>query len=65
LIHKNSRKTFLVLDHTKFSRAAHVRGGQIGEATKVFCDEKPPTRIMEILDRSGSELILCGRDGSE
>jgi len=65
LIHKNSRKTFLVLDHTKFSRAAHVRGGQIGEATKVFCDEKPPTRIMEILDKSGSELILCGRDGSE
>ena len=65
LIHKNSRKTFLVLDHTKFTRAAHVRGGQIGEASKVFCDQKPPTKIMKILNKSGSELILCGRNGSQ
>ena len=64
LIHKISRKTYLVLDHTKFVRAAHVRGGQIGEASKVFCDQKPPKKIMEILDKSGSELILCGWNGT-
>jgi DeoR family glycerol-3-phosphate regulon repressor len=63
LIHNNSRKTFLVLDHSKFSRAAHVRGGQIVEATKVFCDQQPPTKIMNILDKSGCEVVLCGRRG--
>ena len=63
LIHKNSRKTFLVLNHTKFTRAAHDRGGQIGEASKVLCDQKPPKKIMEILDKSGSELILCDWNG--
>ncbi|MCB2100469.1 MAG: DeoR family transcriptional regulator [Rhodobacterales bacterium] len=62
LIRENSRNTFLVLDHTKFGRAAHVRGGQIGEATKVFCESRPPTGIMEILDRSGAQLVIC--DGS-
>ena len=60
LIHKNSRKTFLVLDHTKFGRAAHVRGGGIGEATKVFCNAPPPDGILEILARSGTELVICG-----
>lgn len=65
LIHINSRKTFLVLDHSKFSSAAHVRGGQIGEATKVFCDQKPPKKIMKILDKSGCEVVLCGRNGIE
>ena len=63
LIHNNSRKTFLVLDHSKFSRAAHVRGGQIVEATKVFCDQQPPTKIMNILDKSGCEVVLCRRRG--
>ncbi len=64
LIHKNSRKTFLVLDHTKFGRAAHVRGGYIGEATKVFCNAHPPADILEILDNSGTQLVVCGGDGS-
>ncbi|MCB1858569.1 MAG: DeoR family transcriptional regulator [Gammaproteobacteria bacterium] len=59
LIHENSRATILVLDHTKFGRTAHVRGGQIGEATKVFCDTRPPKKIMEALEQSGSQLVIC------
>ena len=64
LIHKNSRKTFLVLDYTKFGRAAHVRGGSIGEATTVFCNARPPDGILETLANSGTELVICGEGGS-
>lgn len=59
LIRENSRTTFLVLDHTKFGRAAHVRGGHIGEATKVFCNAPPPEGIREVLAESGTELVIC------
>ena len=60
LINENSRESFLVLDHSKFGRTAHVRGGQIGEASKVFCDEQPPKQIVEALEKSGSQLVICG-----
>ena len=63
LIQDNSRSTFLVLDQSKFGRPAHVRGGNIGEATKVFCDSRPPERIVELLDRSGTELVVCSESG--
>lgn len=33
-IQSNCRQSFLVLDHTKFSRLAHVRGGLIGKDRK-------------------------------
>ena len=62
LIRQNSRKTFLVLDYTKFTRAAHVRGGNIAEATKVFCEKRPPENIVEILEASGTELVICGEE---
>jgi DeoR family glycerol-3-phosphate regulon repressor len=65
LIHENSRATILVLDHSKFGRTAHVRGGQIGEATKVFCDTQPPDNIVKILEKSGSQLVICGKDKTE
>ncbi|MCB1761504.1 MAG: DeoR/GlpR transcriptional regulator [Gammaproteobacteria bacterium] len=65
LIHENSRTTILVLDHSKFGRTAHVRGGQIGEATKVFCDAAPPGPILEVLRASDSELVICGEDDAQ
>ncbi|MCP5367918.1 MAG: DeoR/GlpR transcriptional regulator [Hyphomicrobiales bacterium] len=58
-IRDNSRASFLVLDHTKFGRGAHVRGGHIGDATKVFCDRRPPDDIVALLRRGGAELIVC------
>ncbi len=64
LIRENSRETFLVLDHTKFERAAHVRGGNVGEATKVFCNAYPPENILEILAGSGTELVVCGEEAA-
>ena len=58
-IRKNCRESFLVLDHQKFGRSAHVRGGHIRDASKVFCDKLPPDEICDILRRSSSELIIC------
>ena len=62
LIRENSRQTFLVLDSSKFGRLAHVRGGNIGESSKVFCDGPPPKRIAQGLKKSGTEFILCGAE---
>ena len=59
IIHANSRSAFLVLDHTKFGRAAHVRGGKIEEATKVFCDRTPAEAICGMLQQSGTHLVVC------
>jgi len=65
LVRDNSRETFLVLDHTKFGRPAHVRGGNIGEATKVFCDARPSDHILDILNESDAELVVCGNGVSQ
>jgi DeoR family glycerol-3-phosphate regulon repressor len=59
IIRANSRSAYLVLDHSKFGRAAHVRGGRIDEATKVFCDQPPPPDLRALLEKSGAQLILC------
>lgn len=58
-IRENSRASFLVLDSTKFGRTAHVRGGQIGEATKVFCERRPPEAIVTRLANAGAHLVVC------
>jgi DeoR family glycerol-3-phosphate regulon repressor len=65
LIRENSRMTFLVLDHTKFGRAAHVRGGHIGEATKVFCNARPPESILDVIAQSDTELVICQGNGPQ
>lgn len=62
LVRKNSRETFLVLDHSKFARHAHVRGGKISEATKVFCNASPPEYIAEILEQSQTQFVVCGKE---
>ncbi|ALE01677.1 DeoR/GlpR family DNA-binding transcription regulator [Candidatus Pseudothioglobus singularis] len=58
----NCRESLLVLDHEKFGRIAHVRGGQIEEVTKVFCDQNPPNEIIQIIDDSESQLIICDKE---
>ncbi|HCX86891.1 MAG TPA: DeoR family transcriptional regulator [Gammaproteobacteria bacterium] len=65
LIHENSRTTLLVLDHSKFGRAAHVRGGQITQVTKIFTDREPPAEIVSRIADSGAELVICGEEEVE
>lgn len=64
MIRENCRSVFLVLDHTKFGRAAHVRGGRIDEASKIFCDRMPPAAITAMLDRSAAQLIVCSGENA-
>ncbi len=64
VILENCRKGLLVLDHEKFGRTAHVRGGQIQDVTKVFCDQLPPEEICQLINDSESELIICDEQES-
>lgn len=58
----NCRRSFLVLDATKFGRAAHVRGGWISESDLVFCDRDPPAGTREAIERAGHRFVLCAED---
>ncbi len=62
-IRRNCRRSFLVLDASKFGRTAHVRGGWIAEADMVFCDREPPPAIRAAIDDAGHQFVLCG-DGA-
>lgn len=62
-IRRNARRAFLVLDASKFGRAAHVRGGWISEADLVFCDRDPPEAIRTLIERAGHEIVRCGAGG--
>ena len=61
LIQENSRHTYIVLDYSKFGRSAHVRGGHISQASKVFCDRTPPSSICNTLKNAGTELVISGQ----
>lgn len=58
-IRLNCRKAFLLLDATKFGRAAHVRGGHISDADVVFSDCTPPGPVADMLAAAGREFVLC------
>jgi DeoR family glycerol-3-phosphate regulon repressor len=59
VISQNCRTKVVVLDHTKFGRAAYVRGGHISDAVMVFCDVPPPAPIAEMIRDSGHELVIA------
>ena len=65
LTHENSRSTFLVLDHSKFGRSAHVRGGQITQVTKIFTDREPSREIIDRIDDSDAELVICDEESAQ
>ncbi|MFN2353287.1 MAG: DeoR family transcriptional regulator, partial [Desulfopila sp.] len=55
----NCRSSILVLDHTKFTRTAHVRGGFIGRVDQIFCEQKPLRHILAYLADAKTELVIC------
>lgn len=57
----NSRKIFLATDHTKFSRSAMVRLGNIAEIDTLFTDQNPPSALVEVLTKA--EVNLCVANG--
>lgn len=56
---ENSRKVFLVADHTKFGRNAMVRLGSITEIDALFTNQQPPQPLAEVLARSDVELFVA------
>ena len=56
---ENSRKVYLVTDHTKFGRNAMVRLGSIEEIDALFTDKRPPEELVEIMRRAGVALHVA------
>lgn len=48
---RNSRRVFLVADHTKFGRGAMVRLGSLDQVDAVFTDQAPPPPFNDVLAR--------------
>jgi DeoR family glycerol-3-phosphate regulon repressor len=57
----NSRRVFLVTDHTKFGRNAMVRLGNIAEIDALFTDRYPPQPLLELLERDEIQLFVAGK----
>ncbi len=62
-IRENSRVSFLVLDHTKFGRAAYVRGGAITDVDRVVCDRPPPPPLAALMRAAGTDLTVAAPEG--
>lgn len=56
---RNCRRSYLVLDASKFTRPAHVHGGRIDGVSAVFCEADPPERIRRMLDEANVGFIKC------
>lgn len=54
---RHCRKSYLVLDSSKFTRPAHVHGGRIDQVSAVFCEAEPPAAIRRMLDQSGVQFV--------
>jgi DeoR family glycerol-3-phosphate regulon repressor len=55
-----ARKTYLVADHSKFSRSAPVRIASMRSLSKVFTDAPPPARLKESCSDWGIQIVVCG-----
>jgi DeoR family glycerol-3-phosphate regulon repressor len=58
----NSRRVWLVCDHTKFGRNAMVRLGHVSELTAIFTDAPPPPPLMKLLKDNRVKLHLAPED---
>ena len=56
---QSCRRSYLVLDSSKFTRPAHVHGGRIDQVTAVFCEADPPPRIERMLEEANVDFIRC------
>ncbi len=54
---RNCRRSYLVLDSSKFTRPAHVHGGRIDQVSAVFCESDPPGGIRRLLDEAGVRFV--------
>jgi DeoR family glycerol-3-phosphate regulon repressor len=55
----NSRKVFLVADHSKFGRNAMVRLGTLLDLDAFFTDRKPPREIQKLIGENDIQLFIA------
>jgi DeoR family glycerol-3-phosphate regulon repressor len=54
---KRSRRSVLVIDHSKFGRSASVMVGHVADIDQIFTDKLPPPGIRKLLKLNKTELI--------
>ncbi len=59
---RNCRRSFLLLDRTKFGRAVHVRGGHISDVSHVISDAPLPGKIAGLLAGSDTRVTIASGD---
>jgi len=59
-IMENSRRVYLVADHTKFGRNAMVRLGHVGRIDALFTDRAPSSEMAEMLKAAEVALHVAG-----
>ncbi len=59
----NCRTSYLVLDHSKFGRSAHVRGGHLSDVSEIFTDKPVPEPYLECL-KGAQTIVHVPEDGS-
>jgi DeoR family transcriptional regulator, glycerol-3-phosphate regulon repressor len=57
LMIKRSRRSILVVDHSKFGRSASVMVGHVQEIDQLFTDKPPPAGLKKLLKQHKTELI--------
>lgn len=62
-IMENSRKVYLVTDHTKFGRSAMTRLGNIEELDAVFTNKRPPEPLLDIIEKNNIQLFVSDEEG--
>jgi DeoR family glycerol-3-phosphate regulon repressor len=58
----NSRRVFLVADHTKFGRSAMTRIGHISEVDAIFTDARPSDDFMARIEEAGVSLYIASQE---
>jgi DeoR family glycerol-3-phosphate regulon repressor len=59
---KNSRRVVLAADHTKFSRSAMVRLGDLSSVHDLYTDQEPSENITKILEQFDVSLHIAERE---
>jgi DeoR family glycerol-3-phosphate regulon repressor len=57
LMIKRSRRSILVLDHSKFGRSASVMVGHVADIDQLYTDKPPPAALKKLLKANKTELI--------
>lgn len=63
-IRLNSKTSILVIDRSKFGRAAPALGPKITDIDRVVVDEMPAEDFAEVIDSLGEKIVLAKENGS-